>query len=207
MKPTPRWALSIVLLAILTVHPVRAFDYPLSSEAIREAYFLGRENPDRRNQFFESYRHNMPVPKYGPNVGLIELETPFACLVDAMSQIPANYHAPDAVQEYLGKPGQFRVHVEIYFTETYPKPTDTAASLGNFWEAFHVHLKQEGEIQPRAVHGEPIYDDETISGYRGADIDLEYDVKKIDPGAMTTIDVETPDGQDVETTFHLNNLR
>ncbi len=46
---------------------------------------------------------------------------------------------PDAEQDYLGKPGEFRVHVEIYFTDTYPKPTDTAGSLGDFWSDFQVH--------------------------------------------------------------------
>jgi hypothetical protein len=207
MKAIWRWSLSILLLALLIAQPVRAFDYPLSSEAIREAYFLGKENPDRRQSFFQPYRHSMPTPKTGADVGLIEVETPFACVVDSMAQAPSTYHAPDAVQDYLGKPGQFRVHVEIYFTDTYPKPTDTAATLGNFWEDFHVHLKQGAEIKPRAVHGEPIYNDQTISGYIGANIDLDYDVKKIDSGGLTTIDVETPDGQDVQTTFSLNNLR
>jgi hypothetical protein len=40
-----------------------------------------------------------------------------------------------------------------------------------------------------------------------AAIDVDYDVRKIDSGALTTVDVDTPDGQNIETTFALNGLR
>jgi hypothetical protein len=36
--------LSILLLALAIVPPALGFDYPLSPEAIREAYFLGAGN-------------------------------------------------------------------------------------------------------------------------------------------------------------------
>jgi hypothetical protein len=204
---TPRWGLALLLLAILAVQPVSAFECPLSSESIREAYFISKENFDRKQAFFRAYRHDMPLPNSGPDVGLIEVETPFACLVDAIARKPSDYHAQDAEAEYLGKRAEFRVHVEIYFTATYPKASDRSGSLGAFWNDFHVHLKQSGEIKPLSVQCAPIYDDQTLSGFSGATLDLDYDVKKIDPGGMTTIDVQTPDGQDIETTFLLNSLR
>ena len=140
-------------------------------------------------------------------MALIEVETPFACLVDAISQAPLNYYAQEAERDYLGKPGKFRVHVEIYFTPTYPKPTDTAATLGDFWRDFKIHLKQDAEIPALSVHGQPIYSEDTISGYIGATIDVDYNVKKIDAGGFTTVEVDTPDGQRVESTFDLANLR
>ncbi|HXQ26460.1 MAG TPA: hypothetical protein VN822_08660 [Candidatus Acidoferrales bacterium] len=207
MKASGRLALSILLLAATAAQPLVAFDYPLSSEAIREAYFLGTANSDKRQAFFEKYRHNLPVPKSGADVALIEVETPFVCVVDAIAQAPMNYFAQEAEQDYLGKPGKFRVHVEIYFTPTYPKPDDTAVTLGDFWRDFKIHLKQDAEIPPLSVHGQPIYSEDTISGYIGATIDVEYNVKKIDAGGFTTVEVDTPDGQQVETTFQLNNLR
>jgi hypothetical protein len=207
MNTTLRWALLILLLAVLVAQPALGFDYPFSPEAIREAYFLAKANPEKRQEFFEPYRHNLPPPKSGANVGLIEVETPFAFLVDALMQTPMDYHAADAEKDYLGKPGEFRVHVEIYFTDAYPKPTDTAGTLGEFWNNFQVHLKQDSEVSALSVHGQPIYSDDTISGYIGARIDADYDVNKIDSGALTTIEVDTPDGQQVETSFSLNSLR
>lgn len=202
-----RLGLAILLLMLMIVQPALAFDYPLSPEAIREAYFLGKASPEKRQAFFEPYRQNLPVPKSGPNVALIEVETPFACVVDAITHAPASYHAPDAEQDYLGKSAEFRVHVEIYFTETYPKPTDTAATLGDFWRDFQVHMKQKVEVPSRSIHGQPIYSDDTISGYIGAMIDVSYDVEKVDSGELTTVEVDTPDGQQVEANFSFNELR
>jgi hypothetical protein len=207
MKPNARWGLSILLPALLIAQPALAFEYPLSSEAIREAYFLGRGDSGKMRDFFEKYKHHLPVPKTGADVALIEMETPFACVVDGISRGPLDYHSQDAEQEYLGKPGEFRVHVEIYFTPTYPKPSDTGATRGDFWRDFSVHLKQKAEVPLRSVHGQPIYSDDTISGFIGAMIDTDYDVTKIDAGGFTTIEVDTPDGQQVETTFQINSLR
>ena len=201
-----RWSLP-VLLALLIAQPALGFDYPFSSETIRDAYFLAKASPDKRQEFFERYRHNLPAPKSGAHVGLIAIETPFGFLVDALTQTPMDYHAADAEKDYFGKPGEFRVHVEIYFTDTYPGPTDTAGTLGEFWHDFHVHLKQNSEVDARSVHGEPIDSDQTISGYEGALMDVDYDVNQLDSGALTTIEVDTPDGQEVETTFSLNELR
>jgi len=36
---------------------------------------------------------------------------------------------------------------------------------------------------------------------------VDYDVNQLDSGTLTTIEVDTPDGQEVETTFSLNELR
>jgi len=193
----------------MAAQPLLAFDYPLPPEAIREAYFLGRGDPDKKNVFFEKYRHNLPVPERGADVSLIELETPFACLVDEVSSGSPNDHAQEAEQKYLGKPGHFRVHVDINFTLTYPGPGYSNGALAGLWEEFKVHLKQDAEVEPKSVHGEPIfsYGDEGPIGIAGATVDVEYDVKKIDPGGSTTVEVDTPDGQQVETTFELNDLR
>lgn len=207
MKASVGWIISVYVLSVICARPLVAFGYPLSSEAIREAYFLAAGDQSKRLEFLEKYRHRMPTPKSGPDVSLIEVETPFACIVDEIARRLSNYHAADAEQDYLGKPGCFRVHVEIDFSPTWPQPTDTAATRSDFWKHFKVHLRQRSEIRPRSIRGLPIYNTDALIGFTGATIDLEYSVKKIDPGAITTVDVDTPDGQQVETTFNLNSLR
>ncbi len=208
MKTRSRLVLLILLLAATAAQPLFGFDYPLSPEAIREAYFLGRGHPERINAFFEKYRHNLPVPERGPHVALIEIETPFACLVDELTSGSPNDHAQEAEQKYLGKPGHFRVHVDIYFTPSYPGPTYQMAPAG-VWEDFKVDLKQDAEIEAQSIHGHLIYsyDENGEGGVIGAAIEAEYDVNKIDTGGITTVEVDTPDGQQVETTFSLNSLR
>jgi hypothetical protein len=209
MKHARRSVFLLSLLAAIPAEPMLAFDYPLSSEAIREAYFLGHGNSDKRNSFFASYRHDMPMPERGPRVALIQIETPFACLVDEIGNGSPNDHAQEAEQKYLGKPAHFRLHVEIYFTPTYPSPDADIGSLVNLWEQFKIHFRQDADIEPRSIRGQPIYadNDDGLIGIVGATIDAEYDVDKIDAGSITAVEVDTPDGQKVETAFPLNELR
>ena len=206
MNTIARRGLAMLLAALWIAPPVGALDYPLTSESIREAYFIGKENLDRRQEFFRAYRHPLPSP-FRPDVHRIEVETPFAVAVEALSRTPLEYHSPDAVQDYLGKPWNVRVHVEIYLTATYPRPTDTPRSLARFSNTFEVHLRQRDEIAPLGIDGAPIWDDHTLLGYRGATIDVDYDIGKIDASEPLAVEVATPDGQRVQTTFAIQDLR
>lgn len=207
MESLVRCVLSILLATLVIAQPGLAYEYPLSSEAIREAYFLGKANPDKQAEFFEKYTHHLPVPKSGPNVAWIEVETPFACVVDRVARMSLNYHAQEAEQDFLGKPGCFHVRLEIDFTATYPDPTGATAVHSDFWRDFKVHLRQGTEIPPRSVQGQPIYNTEALLGFTGATMRLDYDVKRIDPAAPATIEVVTPDKQHIQTTFDLAALR
>ena len=112
----------------------------------------------------------------------------------------------------MGKPGFFRVHVEIDFTDSYGAqlPSVTGGVRfrpDDFWRDFKVQLIQGKEIHTRTVHGTPIYDDgASISGLIGAKVDLEYDAAKV-KSDDATVEVVTPDGQDVKATFDLGTLR
>ncbi len=152
-----RTLVAILAAAVLsTLIPARAFEVPLSDEQIREAYFIGKENPDRIREFLQPYRHTFPAPESGPQISLIEIETPFVLIADQISRTGLTYHAPDAVQDYLGKPEQLHVHVEIAFTATYPPRNTDVANLP-FWDDFKVHLKQKSEVPPSKVIGRPIF--------------------------------------------------
>ena len=207
MKASRRQGLIAGLLAILLAEPALGFDYPLSREAIREAYFLGKASPEKLQAFLQPYKHELPAPERGPEVALIEVETPFTFIAENVSRTGLSYHAQEAEQDFLGKPEPFRIHVEIYFTATYPGPETNVFNIGAFWRDFTVRVKQKAEISARKVVGRPINNDATISGYAGATIDADYDAGKIDPGAPTTVEVDTPDGQHVETSFDLASLR
>lgn len=199
-----------VLLIMATTTPLLAFNYPLSSEAIRDAYFLSSGDSDKRAAFFEKYRHSLPVrSRSGPQVSMIEIETPFSYLVNELAAGSPNEHAEEAEQKYLGKPGHFQVRVDINLSVMNAGLGFGASELFDAGQNFKVHLKQGTEIEPLSIHNEPIYDYSGggPSGIVGVIIEAEYDVAKIDGGGLVTIDVDTPDGQEVETTFALNNLR
>jgi hypothetical protein len=194
------FALSLIATVAL------AFDSPLSSESIRDAYFLATGDADKRNSFFDKYTHHLPAPVTGPNISSIVLETPFASVVQDIALHSLNERAPDVQQQFLGKPATFRIQVQIDFTQTYPKSGATAMQLDDFWNNFDVHLKQGTEIPARSVRGTPILSDQTASGYIGARIVANYDAAKIESGPATVV-VTGPDGARAESMFDLGSLR
>jgi hypothetical protein len=207
-------AILILAFALGIAITAAAFDYPLSSTAIRDAYFLGNRNDEQTADYLSKYAHRFPMPKSGPYVQEISLETPFTQVV-RHSQTTWNYHAPSAVEEFQGKPLPFRVHVDIVLTPSYsPIPETPGANLyqwvPDFWNDFKVQFIQDKkEIPSRTIRGGPVYayEDFGMPYYvTGARIELEYDPEKIESDPVD-IDVLTPDGQKIETTFDLARLR
>lgn len=210
MCPGPFRFVSALLLASLWLTIVAAvalaFDNPLSADAVREAYFIATGDPGKRTAFFDKYTHHPPASKVGPHISSIEIETPFAAVVQDISDRSLNIRAPDAAKEFYGKPAQFRVRVVIDFTPTYPPSASTSMQLGSFWDKFHVHLRQEKEIPMLSQTGKPILSDQTPSGYTGAIVVASYDPNKIQPGPADVV-VTGPDYTTTISSFDLNTLR
>ena len=215
-------AILILALTLGTAITALAFAYPLSSTAIRDAYFLGNRNDEQTADYFSKYTHRFPMPpispmspmsKSGPYVEEISLDTPFT-QVARHSQVTWNYHAPSAVEEFQGKPLLLRVQVDIVLTPSYsPIPETTGVNIyqwvPDFWNDFKVKFIQDNkEIPARNTRGGPLYAyaDFGTPYVTGARIELEYDPEKIESDPVD-IDVLTPDGQKVEATFDLGRLR
>lgn len=195
MRRPIRSGLSILVLALIAAQPALAFDYPLSSEAIREAYFLGTGDAAKRADVFGKYTRTFPAPKTGSYVATIEFETPYVVIADQISQNGNNYHAPDAEKEFLGKPEICRVRVQVIF------PFDT-------FENFTVQLLQDGkEIASQAKHGEFLYMGGETPEPIGVDMNVEYAAERIDPDKPAKVEVTLDDGQTVKATFDLAQLR
>jgi hypothetical protein len=219
MKSLSRWSRLLLLpaIALVAIEPALAsFSYPLSSEAIREAYFLGKRNDEQTAAFFAKYVHSLPTPKSGPDVAIIGIDTPYSAIVRRVQAAPDDYHAEDAEQEFLGKPGVFGVFVQVFFTASYPDPSRFSPHGTNFllipafWHDFTVRLTQDQEVKPDSREGGPMSQSNAPLdqyGLSGAEIDLDYDAAKIDPSAPAVIEAVTPEGEDVETTFNLSQLR
>jgi hypothetical protein len=216
MKLRRKGSALIVIAAIaFSGLALRAFalSYPLSSTAIRDAYFLGNRGDEQTGEFLAQYVHVLPPPKSGAYVQEIGIDTPFSQIV-WQTRGRLNYFAPDAVEEFQGKRMPFLVHVTIALTDTYsPIPPTTAPEyyqwVPDFWNDFKVQLVQDDkEIPVEQARGGPIYSygDEEIPMVTGAMIELLYNPEKID-AEPTQVVVTTPDGQTVETTFNLAKLR
>src|SRR6202047_5042599 len=109
-----------VLLALLVVSPESfAFNSPLSDEAIRDAYCLGRRRDGSTARFLAKYKQALAVPKTGPYIASAELLTPFARVVLVSSQQTMGYSAQQAQAEYRGKEETVVMNIEVLLTSSY----------------------------------------------------------------------------------------
>jgi hypothetical protein len=198
-----RSCLSILLAAISLAPPVSALDYPLSSEAIREAFFLGSGDPEKRVLFFDKYAKHYPIAKSGQYIASIRFETPYYIVAERISLASAfsSYHAPDAEQEFLGKPGLCRVRVEIY----YGIPSTTARYQTNY----DIRLKQHDKEIPikRTWTEGMVSSDDSGPTVAGVYVTAEYNADDIDSDAPAAVEVLAPDGNNVTEAFDLASLR
>ena len=211
--------LGTFVILMLIALPALAYQYPLSSIDFRDAFFIGNRNDDLTAALFAKYSRTLPAPETGAHVARIELDTPYLQIA-RRAKGALNYDSLDAVQEFQDKPMVFRVRVEFYFTATYmPLPvTHTEGipletpSYPDFWNDFKVRLIQDKEVRPKSTGGAAIFPMWGADGYGpppspiGGRIDVDFDPAKIDT-ADATVEVLTPDGQDVVVPFDLSRLQ
>jgi hypothetical protein len=205
MQPK-RCGLLLALALLAAALPALAFDYPLSSTAIREAYFLGKEDAARRAEFLAKYTHKFPTPKTGPYVAFIQFGTPYLVVAEEIARNLANYSAPDAEEEFLGKPAICRVRVQIYYGNFPGLPS--SAGTASVTKDHVIHLTQhDRQISSQASSSKALYSSGRTATVTGTERDLEFDPDTIDSAAPVKVEILMPDGQDVETTFDLARLR
>jgi hypothetical protein len=91
MKPAARSRLAILLGTLvvwaLIALPALAYQYPLSSSDIRNAYLLGYAKDQNTTSFFAQYARRLPLPETGPHVATIALRTPYVQVAELASQL------------------------------------------------------------------------------------------------------------------------
>jgi hypothetical protein len=105
------------LLLVFVVVPAAAYDHPLGSHAIREAYFFG--SGDQYAEVLAIYTKNLPVPKTGPHVAQIEVRTPYAQVIVMSHEHSVGYSAQSAAQDYKKSPDTVQVRIQILATATF----------------------------------------------------------------------------------------
>jgi hypothetical protein len=217
MKPATRSGLAILLgtfliLTLITL-PALAYQYPLSSSDIRNAYLLGYAKDLNTTNFFAQYVRRLPMPETGPHVAMISLKTPYAQVAE-LGQAAVNSDVQGAEEQLASKKFSLLVSVGIDLTPTYPDPPVTNPASGfpapDFQQDFSVELVQNGtKIDAQSTRVNLLYSDGVSNTYQvsGAIIELRYNPEKVNTDEDVTIKVHTPDDQQVEATFDLGNLR
>jgi hypothetical protein len=215
MKPSSPFRIFALILILGIALPALAFDYPLSSTSIRDAYFFGKRHTSVTTAPFKQYTHYLPAGQSPARVQAISLETPFVQVAER-SGAAFNYYAQDAAEEFTDQELPFRVLVTVDLSGAYPqhktsRPNFLGFPVPDFCRAFDVQLVQSKPIPEKSRRVYLLYSDASSSvtgfaGATGAVLELDYDAEAID-STDTTIKVGTPDGQHAETTFDLTQLR
>ena len=212
MKPTQRFGLSVLLVVAIAL-PAIAYEYPLSSTSLRNAYMLGNRKDEHTSEFLALYTQSLPMPQTGPHVSVISVETPYSQVVE-LGENALNPDIQGTEEELADKKFPFIVRVEIDLTDTYPGPAAANPAvpgqpIPSFERDFDIQLIQGKKIPAESSQVYLLYSDgiTNILQISGAVIELQYDGDKIDPDNDATVKVRTPDDQDVEATFDLGQLR
>lgn len=123
-------------------------------------HFIGSHRDTSTTDFLDKYARHFSVPTTGPEIAMIQLETPFARIVEH-SEHAVSYNAPDVVQDFYQHPPEFRLRVQIYFTPSYGAIASSANSKvvfrpDDFWRDFKIELIQGTErIRASRAGGPP----------------------------------------------------
>ena len=107
------------------------------------------------------------------------------------------------------------MRVGVDLTETYPGPVPPGVNLPgvptpDFETDFKIRMLQNGKkISSESSQVFLLYSggDDSFTQLTGAVIEVRYNNDLLDPYSDLTISVQTPDDQDVETTFDLGHLK
>jgi hypothetical protein len=206
--------LMVPLLAFSIGAECCAFDWPVSPEAVREAYFFGRGSDRVKVAEFLGQYIWVPQPQDRNSfAGRIELHTPYQRVVQRSWETTANYSAQQAQIDYASQSDIVGVRVFVYLPAGGPAPSDIYSdSKGhvldrreNFWREFQFRITQEHVIEPKKILGQPLYS-RRGRGLSGAEVDLELDASEITSGEMV-IEVISPDHRIITTHSDLDRLK
>jgi hypothetical protein len=213
--------LRLILVASLTVQPLKAYQYPLTRDAIHEAYVLGRRNDRATADFLAPYISPCTGPEVSCFVTQVQVLTPFAKVIDLTRRNGGRgYTEQQALKDYQQKGDTLDVQIKLILPAAYKarepnreqNSSEMSAALRpeNFWQDFRFDLKQRGRVvAPRSIHSNPIYSMPAkgeSSVLDGANIMLLYNVKDV-ASEEATIEVRTPELKTITFVFDLKKLR
>lgn len=100
--------LSGLLLSAILALPAFAYNYPLTSSAIRDAYFLGAREGGISPDLLKQYSRRVVALHHGNCTSEARIETPFLQIAEYVGSVP-NYSSQDAVKEFYDRPMVLRI--------------------------------------------------------------------------------------------------
>jgi hypothetical protein len=216
-----RRAASLLTAALFMTAPAFSLDSPLSSESVREAYFLGQRHDESFVSFLNKCTKFLTPQKSGPDIASVTFLTPFALLVQQSSQHTAGYSAQQAALDHRDQPEFVRIVVQIQLTDSYGayivrptgsrsgSPTGFVPRPYDFWKDFDVQVfSEDRKLKPFTSSGQPNYtcSDDGSCTLMGATLQFEFLAESF-ASDSAIIQVDLPEGDPVSVDFDLPSLR
>jgi hypothetical protein len=186
------------ILGVLLALPAGAYDFPLSSSAIRDAYFLGKQQTGLGTDFLAKYSRSIPELKVDPYTSRVRIETPFSQVAEQASQT-LNYRAQDAVKDFYGKRAVLRMHLEICYQADAPLSNSVRISMTQKNKPIAALSEKRSAFFPSS----DVY---TRVPNLGEKVTLEFDPGKFDSSTLT-IQIDTPNGQHADCVIDMQTIR
>ena len=216
-------AAGLACLVLFLLPRLQAYEAPLGSASIQEAWTLGqRDDQVTANLVSQYVKQITEGAQTAPRIAEIEVLTPFLQVVDQSRQNLSGYTELQAVEDYHKRGDTVVIRVLLMLPAAYPRPKDSHSPVTpsqgettdlrseNFWQTFRFNVKQHGRpLVPRSIQSKPVYSaatKDTPSVLDGATVWLLYDAKDVVSDEIV-VEIITPGGKTIATTFLLNALR
>ncbi|MHB8484983.1 MAG: hypothetical protein ACYDCM_04500 [Candidatus Acidiferrales bacterium] len=202
-------AVVAALFLALQTAAAQTYHYPLHSEAIRDAYFLGERNNFQTTDCLLQYIHRFTGPQAGRYyISQIEVSTPYQQIVLRGQRDTPGDSVMQAETDLQARPLKFIVRVRLEWNGSYADRVRTSVARPDLSRGVSIQVIQEHEIAPLKVSHQALYSSMGRSGsiFVGVLFELQFDPAKID-SAPLRISVKTPDGHAEEAEFDMAKIQ
>ena len=214
---------SVVIALSLCLPPtLAAYEWPLDSCTVHQAWELGQRNDQLTGTFLATYLQKLSGGENDPYTAEIEILTPYAQVVDQSRQKIDSYTEEQAALDYQHRGNTILINIVIMLPNAYPRTgadsrttnapaeNNRAVRPENFWQSFQFNVKQNQKIVPlRSIRKKSIDSSATKgapAALDGANLWLEVDAKDVSSDEII-VEVVTPEAKTVRATFDLKKLR
>jgi len=212
----------LVAICLCLPKALRAYEWPLDTRALHEAWQLGQRNDQETGNFLAQYLTKISGGENDPYTAEIEILTPYAQVADQSRRKTTSYTEQKATLDYRQRGNTILINIVIMLPAAYPTSgTDSRTTNApsennrvmrpeNFWQNFQFIVKQNGKTIPSRSIRKNSIDSSATNGapaaLDGANLWLEFDAKDV-ASDETIVEVVTPEAKTVRATFDLKKLR
>ena len=187
----------------------QTYRYPLHSEAIRDAYFLGERNNFQTTDCLLQYIHRFTGPQAGRYyVSQVDISTPYQQIVLRGQRDTPGDSALQAETDLREHPLKLIARVQVEWNSGYSGHTSNRVFPPDLSHDVPIHVSQQQEIKPLETSYHEIYSNSGDGGstFLGWSFELQFDPAKI-TSAPLRVSVKTPDGQIQEAEFDMAKIQ